>query len=133
MSTTLWVISNDGSSSNSTSATSGAPEPALSALVILTYSGFPAPTSSSVTQIEGWDLLNASTARPMPGTHAQNVTWVALPDRHDPPASTDVLGEAVGPAAPEDDPPLLPPQAARDAARAPTAATAVYPVSRDRL
>src|SRR5258708_38729931 len=79
---------NEGSSSNSTSATSGALEPALSALVIATYSGSPAPTSSWVTQMPGGVLLNAVTARPSPGTHAQKVIFTALLLEQLAPAST---------------------------------------------
>src|ERR1700761_3628369 len=87
---------NDGSSSYSTSATSGAPVPALIALVIATYSGAPAPTSSWVTQMSGWVLLNSVTARPMPGTHAQKVILTALLFAQLAPASTvtDELGDA---------------------------------------
>src|SRR5580693_6898907 len=94
--TTLCVTSNDGSSSNSTSATSGAPEPALSASEIFTYSGSPAPTSASVTQIDGWVLLNSLTARSMPGTQAQNVMFVAPDDLQDAPASTVLPGVGLG-------------------------------------
>src|SRR5579871_5985698 len=86
---------NDGSSSNSTSATSGAPEPALSALVIATYSGSPAPTSSWVTQMPGCVLLNSVTARPMPGTHAQKVILTALLLEQLAPASTVTDGLAL--------------------------------------
>src|SRR6202042_1885463 len=96
---TLLVTSNDGSSSNSTSATSGAPEPALSALVIATYSGSPAPTSSWVTQMPGCVLLNSSTARPSPGTHAQKVIFTALLLAQLAPAST--VTEELGLAAAE--------------------------------
>ena len=88
------MTSKDGSSSNSTSATSGAPEPAFSALVIATYSGLPAPTSSWVTQMFGCVLLNSVTARPIPGTQAQNKTLVALA-LHEPPATTLTLGLAL--------------------------------------
>src|ERR1700704_3401963 len=92
---------NDGSSSYSTSATSGAPEPALIALVIATYSGSPAPTSSWVTQMPGCDWLNAVTARPRPGTHAQKVIFTALLLAQLAPASTvtDELGLAAPDAA----------------------------------
>src|SRR5207247_4632748 len=93
-STTSCVTSKDGSSSNSTSATSGAPEPAFSASEIFTYSGLPAPTSSRVTQIFGCVLLNSVTARPIPGTQAQNKTLVALA-LHEPPATTLTLGLAL--------------------------------------
>ena len=92
--TTFFVTSNDGSSSNSTSATSGAPEPAFSALVIATYSGLPAPTSSWVTQMFGCVLLNSVTARPIPGTQAQNKTLVAL-GLHELPATTVTVGLAL--------------------------------------
>ena len=88
----MCVTSNDGSSSNSTSATSGAPEPAFSASVIFTYSGSPAPTSSWVTQMDGWVLLNSVTARPIPGTQAQNVTFVADEFLQEAPASTRGAG-----------------------------------------
>ncbi|HMH36229.1 MAG TPA: hypothetical protein VK584_04765, partial [Streptosporangiaceae bacterium] len=87
------MTSNDGSSSNSTSATSGAPEPAFSALVIATYWGLPAPTSSWVTQMFGCVLLNSVTARPIPGTQAQNKTLVAL-GLHEP-ATTVTVGLAL--------------------------------------
>ena len=92
--TTFFVTSNDGSSSNSTSATSGAPEPAFSALVIATYWGLPAPTSSWVTQMFGCVLLNSVTARPIPGTQAQNKILVAL-GPHELPATTVTVGLAL--------------------------------------
>src|SRR3984885_14856467 len=85
----------EGSSSNSISATSGAPEPAFIALFSSVYSAPPAPGSSSVTQIDGWVLLNSVTARLIPGTQAQNVIGVA-DELHDlPPASTDALALAL--------------------------------------
>src|SRR6266851_3213804 len=67
-----------GSSSNSISATSGAPLPAFSALLSGVYSARPAPGFSWVTQIEGGVLLNWLTARLIPGTQAQKVIFVAL-------------------------------------------------------
>ncbi len=114
MTTSFW-ISNDGSSSNSISATSGAPLPALSALLSGVYSFRPAPGFSRVTQMDGWDLLNAVTARLIPGTQAQKVILVALELQDAPPASTEALGLAalllvLAGAAPP--PLLLPPQAA---------------------
>jgi hypothetical protein len=66
----------------------------LSALVIATYSGSPAPTSSCVTQMLGWVLLNSVTARPMPGTQAQKVIFTAF-GLQDPPATTLTLGLAL--------------------------------------
>src|ERR1700727_3650008 len=79
---------NEGSSSNSISATSGAPEPAFIALFSNVYSAPPAPGSSSVTQIDGWVLLNSVTARLIPGTQAQNMTGVDDELQDLPPAST---------------------------------------------
>src|SRR3984885_14914187 len=79
---------NEGSSSNSISATSGAPEPAFMALFSSVYSAPPAPGSSSVTQMFGWVLLNSVTARLIPGTQAQNVIGVADELQDLPPAST---------------------------------------------
>src|ERR1700677_4459323 len=79
---------NEGSSSNSISATSGAPEPAFIALFSSVYSAPPAPGSSSVTQIDGWVLLNSVTARLIPGTQAQNMTGVDDELQDFPPAST---------------------------------------------
>src|ERR1700743_3519726 len=90
-STTCFWISNDGSSSNSISATSGAPLPALRALLSGVYSSRPAPGFSRVTQMDGWDLLNAVTARLIPGTQAQKVIFVALALQDLPPASTEGL------------------------------------------
>lgn len=107
---------NDGSSSNSTSATSGAPLPAFSALFSAVYSGSPAPGSSSVTQMPGWVLLNSVTARFMPGTQAQNVSWVVLEEQDAPPASTDADGLALAL------PPLAPPDGV-DGAPVPQAAS----------
>src|SRR5215470_1448539 len=89
---------NDGSSSNSNSATSGAPEPAFIALLSSVYSAPPAPGSSSVTQIEGCVWLNWVTARLMPGTQAQNITGVADELQDLPPASTVALALALAPA-----------------------------------
>src|SRR5258708_25265325 len=101
---------NDGSSSNSTSATSGAPLPAFRALLSGVYSFRPAPGFSSVTQIDGCDLLKAVTARLMPGTHAQNVILVALELHDAPPASTEALGLALeGVPEPAAVPPVGPP------------------------
>src|SRR5206468_2623801 len=135
--TTWCVTSKDGSSSNSTSATSGAPEPAFSALVIATYSGLPAPTSSWVTQMFGCVLLNSVTARPIPGTQAQNKTLVALA-LHEPPATTLTLGLALAVLAGElvVPPPvllllLLPPllhAASREMAAAPATAVVILRV-----
>ena len=79
---------NEGSSSNSISATSGAPEPAFIALFSSVYSAPPAPGSSSVTQIDGWVLLNSVTARLIPGTQAQNMIGVDDELQDFPPAST---------------------------------------------
>src|ERR1700685_1128230 len=79
---------NEGSSSTSISATSGAPEPAFMALFSSVYSAPPAPGSSSVTQMFGWVLLNSVTARFIPGTQAQNVIGVADELQDLPPAST---------------------------------------------
>ena len=126
------MISNEGSSSNSTSATSGAPEPALSASEILTYSGLPAPTSSWVTQMLGWVLLNSFTARPKPGTQAQKVIFVALEDLHELPATrvVPVLGAAAAllwtsrPSAAGVDEPLLPQPASTAMAVAPISSAA---------
>jgi hypothetical protein len=44
----------------------------------------------------GWVELNSLTARPSPGTQAQNEIFTALLDEQDPPASTvtDELGDA---------------------------------------
>src|ERR1700759_672591 len=127
-STTCFWISNDGSSSNSISATSGAPLPALRALLSGVYSSSPAPGFSRVTQMDGWDLLKAVTARLIPGTQAQKVILVALEPQDAPPASTEALGLALLPpvlvlagAAPP--PLLLPPQAGSRA----TVARAVRP------
>src|ERR1700691_3285256 len=86
---------NEGSSSNSISATSGAPDPAFIALFSSVYSAPPAPGSSSVTQIDGWVLLNSVTARLIPGTQAQNVIGVADELQDLPPASTDALALAL--------------------------------------
>src|SRR5580704_8169256 len=86
---------NEGSSSNSISATSGAPDPAFIALFSSVYSAPPAPGYSSVTQIDGWVLLNSVTARLIPGTQAQNVTGVADELQDLPPASTDALALAL--------------------------------------
>src|SRR5580692_10207440 len=86
---------NDGISSNSISATSGAPVPAFIALLSSVYSAPPAPGSSSVTQIDGWVLLNSVTARLIPGTHAQNVIGVADELQDLPPASTLALALAL--------------------------------------
>src|ERR1700683_497877 len=86
---------NEGSSSNSISATSGAPEPAFIALLSSVYSAPPAPGSSSVTQMLGWVLLNSVTARLIPGTHAQNVIGVADELQDLPPASTLALALAL--------------------------------------
>src|SRR5215469_6819935 len=108
---------NDGSSSNSTSATSGAPLPAFSALFSAVYSGSPAPGSSSVTQMPGWVLLNSVTARLMPGTQAQNVSWAALEEHDLPPARTDAAGLALAPL-----PALLAPADGLDGAPVPQAA-----------
>src|SRR5271170_7808522 len=98
---------NEGSSSNSISATSGAPDPAFMALLSSVYSAPPAPGSSSVTQIDGWVLLNSVTARLIPGTQAQNMTGVADELQDLPPASTDalalVLALALAVAVDEDD------------------------------
>src|SRR3984885_3533067 len=79
---------NEGSSSNSISATSGAPVPAFMALFSSVYSAPPAPGSSSVTQIDGWVLLNSVTARLIPGTQAQNMTGVDDELQDFPPART---------------------------------------------
>ena len=132
--TTLWVTSNDGSSSNSTSATSGAPDPAFSASAIFTYSGLPAPTSSCVTQIDGWVLLNSLTARPIPGTQAQNVTFVAEEFLQEPPATSVALELALALALEEPAAAglvLLPPHAAsRESAAAPARPVAVRPAMR---
>src|ERR1700689_5076662 len=89
---------NEGSSSNSISATSGAPEPAFMALFSSVYSAPPAPGSSSVTQMFGWVLLNSVTARLIPGTQAQNVIGVADELQDLPPAST-VADTRAGPRA----------------------------------
>src|ERR1700733_14302427 len=78
----------EGISSNSISATSGAPDPAFMALFSRVYSAPPAPGSSSVTQIDGWVLLNSVTARLIPGTQAQNMTGVDDELQDFPPAST---------------------------------------------
>src|SRR5580693_10750674 len=86
---------NEGSSSNSISATSGAPVPAFMALFSSVYSAPPAPGSSSVTQMFGWVLLNSVTARLIPGTQAQNVIGVADELQDLPPASTDALALAL--------------------------------------
>src|SRR5580704_1158288 len=94
---------NEGSSSNSISATSGAPEPAFIALFSSVYSAPPAPGSSSVTQIDGWVLLNSVTARLIQGTQAQNVTGVADELQDLPPASTDALALALALAVDPDD------------------------------
>src|SRR5580704_11768312 len=100
---------NEGSSSNSISATSGAPDPAFIALFSSVYSAPPAPGSSSVTQIDGWVLLNSVTARLIPGTQAQNVTGVADELQDLPPASTDALALALALAVdPDDEDELLP-------------------------
>jgi hypothetical protein len=42
-----------------------------------------------------WVALNSLTARPIPGTQAQNVIFTALLEAHEPPATTvtDELGE----------------------------------------
>ena len=130
----MWVTSNDGSSSNSTSATSGAPDPAFSASAIFTYSGLPAPTSSCVTQIDGWVLLNSLTARPIPGTQAQNVTFVAEEFLQEPPATSVALELALALALEEPAAAglaLLPPHAAsRESAAAPARPVAVRPAMR---
>jgi hypothetical protein len=67
------------------------------------YSAPPAPGSSSVTQIDGWVLLNSVTARLIPGTQAQNMTGVADELQDLPPASTDALALALAVAVDEDD------------------------------
>jgi hypothetical protein len=78
--------------------------------------------------MDGWDLLNAVTARLIPGTQAQKVTLVALELQDAPPASTEALGLALlllvlaGAAPP---PLLLPPQAASRATAARPARPAV--------
>src|SRR5580704_8819007 len=101
---------NEGSSSNSISATSGAPDPAFIALFSSVYSAPPAPGSSSVTQIDGWVLLNSVTARLIPGTQAQNVTGVADELQDLPPARRDALALAlaVDPDDEDDEDELLP-------------------------
>src|SRR4051812_41802575 len=101
---------NEGISSNSISATSGAPEPAFIALLSSVYSAPPAPGSSSVTQMPGWVLLNSVTARLMPGTHAQNITGVAGELRDWPPASPVALAlaRALADVPPAEVPLLLP-------------------------
>src|SRR5580698_10156276 len=86
---------NEGSSSNSISATSGAPVPAFMALFSSVYSAPPAPGSSSVTQMFGWVLLNSVTARLIPGTQAQNVIGVADELQDLPPASTVAVALAL--------------------------------------
>ena len=102
------------------------------------YSSRPAPGFSSVTQIDGWVLLNAVTARAMPGTQAQKVIFVALELQDAPPASTLAAGLAEALAVP---PvllvPLLP-QAASSASAATPASPAVSRATaraddRDRL
>src|SRR5580692_1558752 len=121
---------NEGSSSNSISATSGAPEPAFIALLSSVYSAPPAPGSSSVTQMLGWVLLNSVTARLIPGTHAQNVIGVADELQDLPPASTLALALALAlvvlldppEAALEDDPLLLHAASSERAAAPATAA-----------
>src|ERR1700722_13600092 len=75
--TRLLVISKDGSSAYSISATSGAPVPALSASAILTYSADPAPMFWTVTQTPGWVLLYRVASRLKPGTQAHTVSFTS--------------------------------------------------------
>jgi hypothetical protein len=85
--------------------------------------------------MDGWDLLNAVTARLIPGTQAQKVILVALELQDAPPASTEALGLALLPpvlvlagAAPP--PLLLPPQAAsRATADRPASPAVTRPVT----
>ena len=71
---TLLVISNEGISSYSTSATSGMPVPDLMASASFTYSALPPPTSSNVTWMLGWVLLNSATNRFWPGDQSQKTS-----------------------------------------------------------
>src|ERR1700677_573349 len=126
---------NEGSSSNSISATSGAPEPAFMALFSSVYSAPPAPGSSSVTQMFGWVLLNSVTARLIPGTQAQNVIGVADELQDLPPASTAAdalaLALAVDPDDEDDEAELLPlllQAASTKMAAAPAAAAVIFRV-----
>src|ERR1700691_2143994 len=123
---------NEGSSSNSISATSGAPVPAFMALFSSVYSAPPAPGSSSVTQIDGWVLLNSVTARLIPGTQAQNMIGVDDELQDFPPASTvaDALALALAlvPLADVLDDPLLLHAASSEMAAAPAAAAVILRV-----
>src|ERR1700683_2320608 len=125
---------NEGSSSNSISATSGAPVPAFMALFSSVYSAPPAPGSSSVTQIDGWVLLNSVTARLIPGTQAQNMTGVDDELQDFPPASTvaDALALALAlvllPLAAVLDDPLLLHAASSEMAAAPATPTVILRV-----
>jgi hypothetical protein len=84
--------------------------------------------------MDGWVLLNSVTARPIPGTQAQNVIFVADEFLQDAPASSVALELALALAL--DEPaaagaPLLPPHAASmQSAAAPARPVAVRPAIR---
>src|SRR6266511_2575098 len=74
------VTRNDGTSWNSTCATSGAPEPAVSAVRSFVYSAEPCPALTRFTLMFGWAVWNMSTCCCRSGTHDHSVR-VARPPR----------------------------------------------------